>query len=255
MREPWEINFPGFDHGPEDTTNWQLPAAPDYTYVGWGLGVGLFLNEGTRPTTGDLSDYTLSFDASVAGYLNDGLSTEISVILQAPDDDDADSDAEEYRLDVDAALRPVLTDTLQSFELNLGDLVVPTAPNFDFPANFADTFIVILQLAPNANASQTGLDANNVITVDNISLEGPFAVPFGGDYNVDGFVDGSDFLVWQRGESPEGGLASELDVWKANFGQSAPVPEVLAVPEPSGLMLTTLATLSLLGFAHRTRGL
>jgi hypothetical protein len=151
--------------GTLDSSDWQLPPAPAYTYIGWGLGIGLFFNEGTRPTSGVLSDYTVSFDASVAGYLNDGLSTEISVILQAPDDDDEDTNAEEYRLDVEASLRPVLTDALQSFEFNLGDLLPPTAPNFDFPVNFEDTFIAILQVAPNTNADQIGLDDDNVITV------------------------------------------------------------------------------------------
>jgi hypothetical protein len=229
-----------------DSSGWQLPPAPAYTYIGWGMGVGLLMNEGTRPTSGNLADYTVSFDASVAGYLNDGLSTEISVILQAPDDDDEDTNAEEYRLDVDAGLRPILTDALQSFEFNLGDLLTPTAPNFDFPANFEDTFIMILQVAPNTNADQIGLDADNVITVDNISFEGAFATPFGGDFDFNDVVDGNDFLIWQRGESPEAGSAAEFALWKANYGQSAPIPEISAVPEPGCLVLTGLAALGLL---------
>lgn len=237
-----------------DSSGWQLPTAPFYTYIGWGLGIGLFMNEGTRPTSGNLADYTVSFDASVAGYLNDGLSTEITVILQAPDDDDEDTDAEEYRLDVDASLRPILTDALQSFELNLGDLLTPTEPNFDFPVNFEDTVIMILQLAPNTNADQIGLDADNVITIDNIRFEGPFAVPFGGDFDFNDVVDGNDFLVWQRGESPEAGSAAELAAWQANFGQSAPIPELSAVPEPGCLVLTGCAALGLLAVGRAGRG-
>jgi hypothetical protein len=238
--------------GTLDSSDWQLPPAPAYTYIGWGLGIGLFFNEGTRPTSGVLSDYTVSFDASVAGYLNDGLSTEVSVILQAPDDDDEDTNAEEYRLDVEASLRPVLTDALQSFEFNLGDLLPPTAPNFDFPVNFEDTFIAILQVAPNTNAGQIGLDDDNVITVDNVRFEGPFAVPFGGDFDFNDVVDGNDFLIWQRGESPEAGSAAELEAWKANYGQSAPIPELSAVPEPGCLVLSAFAALGLMAVG-RTR--
>jgi hypothetical protein len=237
--------------GTLDSSDWQLPPAPAYTYIGWGLGIGLFLNEGTRPTSGNLSDYTVSFDASVAGYLNDGLSTEISVILQAPDDDDEDANAEEYRLDVDASLRPILTDASQTLEFNLGDLLPPTTPNFDFPNNFEDTFIMILQVAPNTSADQIGLDEDNVVTVDNIRFEGPFAVPFGGDFDFNDVVDGNDFLVWQRGESPEAGSAAELAIWKSNFGQSAPVPVISAVPEPCCLVLTGFAAVGLMAVGRR----
>lgn len=46
-----------------------------------------------------------------------------------------------------------------------------------------------------------------------------------GNFNEDGLpgglVDGRDFLMWQRGESPNVLGAGDLSVWKANYGSSA----------------------------------
>ena len=50
-----------------------------------------------------------------------------------------------------------------------------------------------------------------------------------GDFDGDSDVDGADFLKWQR----DGGSASGLAVWEANYGTSAIVSASAAVPEPS----------------------
>ena len=68
------------------------------------------------------------------------------------------------------------------------------------------------------------------------------APPVDGDFNDDGFVDGADFLVWQRGESPNPLSAGDLDIWKAAYG-GAPIA---AVPEPAKLGLATLGLASLM---------
>ena len=76
--------------------------------------------------------------------------------------------------------------------------------DFDFATSFADVFILILQLQPNVNANEVGLDNDTMIFVDNVKFEGAFASSSpGGDYDGDGDADGNDFLVWQRGESPD----------------------------------------------------
>lgn len=41
-----------------------------------------------------------------------------------------------------------------------------------------------------------------------------------GDYNGNGIVDGSDFIVWRNGESPDSSQAG-YNVWRSQFGQSA----------------------------------
>lgn len=60
-----------------------------------------------------------------------------------------------------------------------------------------------------------------------------------GDFNSDGQVNGSDFLAWQRGESPNPSSASDLADWEANFGAAASLSaNSIQVPEPAtGIML------------------
>lgn len=64
------------------------------------------------------------------------------------------------------------------------------------------------------------------------ALEGP---PFlAGDFDLDGDVDGADFLHWQRND----GSAAGLTAWQNTY--SGPVPQTAssaAVPEPNALML------------------
>jgi hypothetical protein len=43
-----------------------------------------------------------------------------------------------------------------------------------------------------------------------------FGLP--GDFDGDGLVTGADFLMWQRGESPNPLSASDLAAWEANYG-------------------------------------
>jgi hypothetical protein len=60
-----------------------------------------------------------------------------------------------------------------------------------------------------------------------------------GDFDVDGNVDGNDFLIWQRGDSPNHGNAADLVAWRVNFGAAAASG---AVPEPSGEWIALAAT-------------
>jgi hypothetical protein len=59
-----------------------------------------------------------------------------------------------------------------------------------------------------------------------------------GDFDLDGDVDGFDFLKWQRGESPDPLSQADLDEWQAAFGNPSVVAASAIVPEPmTGLML------------------
>ncbi len=73
-----------------------------------------------------------------------------------------------------------------------------------------------------------------------------------GDFDPDCDVDGADFLEWQRHfGSPY--TDSDLSDWDTNFGTSAPLLGIFAVPEPSAVALLVLG---LLGFVRSrpTRG-
>ena len=146
---------------------------------------------------------------------------------------------------------PLLTTTPQTFTINLGDLNLPTTFDYDFAVDFAQTFIVMLELAPNTNAGEIGIDASNIVHVDNIRFEGPFTTaPGGGNFDGNGVVDGNDFLVWQRGDSPNGLVAEDLAEWEANFGTGG--GGITAVPEPTGLAVVILGAS---GLARRRRSI
>jgi T5SS/PEP-CTERM-associated repeat protein len=53
-----------------------------------------------------------------------------------------------------------------------------------------------------------------------------------GDFDFDDQVDGRDFLIWQRGGSPNANSAADFAAWRGNFGVSALTPAGVTVPEP-----------------------
>lgn len=65
--------------------------------------------------------------------------------------------------------------------------------------------------------------------------------PQSADFNLDGVVDGRDFLAWQRGESHQPLSSKDLALWQAQYGLPALFgASPVTVPEP------TVASLSLL---------
>jgi hypothetical protein len=60
-----------------------------------------------------------------------------------------------------------------------------------------------------------------------------------GDFDFDGDVDGRDFLIWQRGDSPDPLSASDLALWQDHYG-SGPLVASATVPEPSSALLLLL---------------
>ncbi|QEG37798.1 hypothetical protein [Bythopirellula goksoeyrii] len=66
------------------------------------------------------------------------------------------------------------------------------------------------------------------------------------DFDQDGDVDGNDFLIWQRGGSPNGINSGDLALWQSHYG--APITAATAaVPEPRPLVLLSLLLVSLRG--------
>ena len=68
-----------------------------------------------------------------------------------------------------------------------------------------------------------------------------------GDFDMDGDVDGNDFLVWQRTDGTPGGLT----LWQNNYGTGVlAAAGTSAVPEPTSV---TLLLLGLAAIGRRTR--
>jgi hypothetical protein len=80
-----------------------------------------------------------------------------------------------------------------------------------------------------------GIDADNIIRVDNIGLEFVPSTALPGDFNGDGNVDGRDFLLWQRDTN-----IGNLTDWQSNYGTGG-LAAIAVVPEPGSLLLTLLA--------------
>jgi hypothetical protein len=256
----FDVATPPAAKGTLDTSAWNVPAGVPYTYAGWGLGIGIFLPEGQRPTTGVLADYSVSFDASVTGYVegDDGLQTDVRILIQTPDNDDENTGAQQHAIgtegnNIGSLPAPLLlTETPQTITLNFGDLV-DFGGDMVFATSFAEVFQLLLQLQPGTNAGEIGIDADNVLTLDNVRFTGPFASDVGleGDYDFDEDVDGDDYLVWQRGESPNALDPADLATWQTNFGLPAAGAAFSAVPEPACLLLTGIAAVALLAVRRR----
>jgi len=77
--------------------------------------------------------------------------------------------------------------------------------------------------------------------------------PLAGDFDNDGDVDGTDFLTWQRGQSPDPLSAADYADWQANFGYGIgqSVPAVASVPEPSTLVMLFCAMVMFFGVTRK----
>lgn len=62
----------------------------------------------------------------------------------------------------------------------------------------------------------------------------------GGDFDGDGDVDGRDFLVWQRGGSPNQLSSTDLQNWQSSYGSGSSLAATTAIPEPSSSVLSIM---------------
>jgi hypothetical protein len=86
--------------------------------------------------------------------------------------------------------------------------------------------------------------------VDAFSLTAEEVAGTPGDFDLDGDVDGRDFLTWQRGGSPSPYSAIDLQTWQGAYG--APLVAISAVPEPSTVVLISLMSFGFLAIRRRS---
>ena len=101
--------------------------------------------------------------------------------------------------------------------------------------------------------------AGNIAYFDNFRVDESPGDESSADFDVDGDVDGNDFLIWQRGSGAAGGLDQgdanddgqvdelDLDVWKTQFVSASASAAASAVPEPSALALALISSAGLAG--------
>jgi pimeloyl-ACP methyl ester carboxylesterase len=68
--------------------------------------------------------------------------------------------------------------------------------------------------------------------------------PMSADFDEDGDVDGRDFLVWQRGGSPQSLSEKDLSLWQAQYGNPGLNATAMAVPEPVTIGMVLLLVMS-----------
>ena len=80
------------------------------------------------------------------------------------------------------------------------------------------------------------------------------------DFDMDDYVDGADFLRWQRGFGTLGGAiklqgdsdddgdvdSEDLSIWEGQFGTTPPRSSAITVPESSAVVLFALTALGLM---------
>ncbi len=118
-----------------------------------------------------------------------------------------------------------------------------TISNIDLEASGAEWLYGVNQTVP--LESGLTIDSGNNFSVSvpfrsilALRIDAATGVP--GDFNGDGFVDGSDFLVWQRGNSPNPLSVEDLADWRDHFGAIPELAGSVAVPEPAARLIIAL---------------
>lgn len=90
------------------------------------------------------------------------------------------------------------------------------------------------------NNKTTGETGEGVLFLDDFSLE--VLNDSTGDHDLDGDVDGADFLAWQRNESPNGVDIIDLLRWQGDYaGAVETLANASIVPEPGSLAVLFVA--------------
>lgn len=136
-----------------------------------------------------------------------------------------------------------------------------TIPNLPLSSNFArQSGPYTMTTTAGSAATFRGMVLGYDVTYD-ISPAGALE---DADFNVDGAIDGNDFLIWQRNTSLTTGAtlaqgdangdgavnAADLNIWKGQFGSPAVIAATV-VPEPSTALLALAAAI---GVAKVRRG-
>jgi hypothetical protein len=89
-------------------------------------------------------------------------------------------------------------------------------------------------LGSNGTIADLAIWGEAISALDIASLAGIEGLP--GDFDLDGNVDGRDFLLWQRGETSPPLSADSLAEWQTNYGLPSQNNLTAAVPEPNSIL-------------------
>jgi hypothetical protein len=146
-----------------------------------------------------------------------------------------------------------LEDELDPVELlwDSGNINQPFAEHFNFETFQFEPAPGINEISffTDASVRGAGATAHSNVYIDNLLIIDNDQEPIDdleGDYNGDGTVNAADYTVWRDGGSPDDTIAG-YNLWRANFGNSAPGAGSAAVPEPTcSILIAALAAAALL---------
>ncbi len=98
----------------------------------------------------------------------------------------------------------------------------------------------------------TNTDGPGIYQIDNFRIIREVSGD-SGDFDGDGDVDGRDFLIWQRGGSPNGINSGDLAIWQEQYGTAPPLAAGIAIPEPSTILLTLIANVFIMAGGRQRR--
>lgn len=154
----------------------------------------------------------------------------------------------------------------------LGDATLAGELRITLGEGFTPTGSAMLEVLTAATLAQSltlvGDTAGFTLEADGTGLSLAFvAAGLAGDFNGDGIVDLADYTVWRdnlggdesilpAGSGDESNFvdAGDYTLWKSNFGNGGPGSAVSAtVPEPSAVLLASMAGCGLMFYCRRNR--
>jgi hypothetical protein len=227
----------------------------------WGEGAGA---AGGQAGEDIAANYTMSFDIKVEGYAVGDFLAEGNVSIYKADyetvfavdlnnDGDMLDGFDIWRSNFSTNLGPSANGAgWLHVDWNFATGSAPTADALILTPYFDDESTFAFQLYPYQNGGNWGIDADNVVHIDNVKLEFVSSTATPGDFDDDGDVDGRDFLMWQRGETTPPLDAGLLADWQTNYGGGGGgLASLATVPEPGSLILVSISAIIVAGSRRR----
>ena len=99
-------------------------------------------------------------------------------------------------------------------------------------------------------SSAVAYESSGIVVGSSQAITDTIHSPFPPDFNRDGWSNGADLVVWQRGASPNSLSAWDLSVWETRFGERNTPGRTTVVPEP----VFTASLIMLISSACQFRG-
>jgi alpha-amylase len=237
---------------------------------------GLFTQTGLGAGFGDLNTNGVLQTADISGFGNGSFETVLySQNSQFKATADLDGNGRVDNLDLFALGPSLVSNGAGAGVLAAYDGVLTRRGDINQDTTTNGSDVSALHNAFGGSAWRPDLNVDGIVDFDDVqTLITNIVGTVNGDFDLDGDVDGRDFLTWQRnlglasgvrydlGDADLNGVinGNDLSVWQAAYRNASPVANAavsVAVPEPNTSALVILAGTSLMGrfFTRRTSNL